>query len=89
MNLDFGPTPLGHMTTTVSFPWDGPSNFKLVQPNSWTKSNKVAGINGQLQFSKSCQTHNISTLRHVNMDGLLPTKGTTVDVLNEGNILKH
>ncbi|CAL9171148.1 unnamed protein product [Musa hybrid cultivar] len=83
MNLDFGPTPLGHITTTVSSPWDGPSNFKLVQPNSWTKSNKVAGINGQLQFSKSCQTHNISTLRHVNMGGLLPTKGTTVDVLNE------
>ncbi|RWW17842.1 hypothetical protein BHE74_00027519 [Ensete ventricosum] len=83
MNLVFGGNPLYHVTTDSPLE-DDPSSFKLIQPkDSWIKSNKAGDINEQLQFSSTCQTHNISTLHH-DLNRLLPFKGTTAEVLNQG-----
>lgn len=88
MNLVFGGNPLGHGMTSSPLE-DDPSSFKLIQPkNSWIKSNKAGDVNGQLQFSSTCQTHNISTLHH-DLNRLLPFKGTTAEVLNQGSNLRH
>ncbi|URE48973.1 Squamosa promoter-binding-like protein [Musa troglodytarum] len=83
MNLVFGRAPLGHVTTTVSSPWNNLGSFKLLQAKeSWTKSNKAGCTDGQLQFSSICQTNNTSTLNH-DLDRLLSFKGTAAEVLNQ------
>ncbi|CAL9196822.1 unnamed protein product, partial [Musa hybrid cultivar] len=86
MNLVFGRAPLGHVTTTVSFPRNNLGSFKLLQAKeSWTKSNKAGCTDGQLQFSSICQPNNSSTLNH-DLDRLLSFKGTAAEVLNQGNL---
>lgn len=85
MNLVFGRAPLGHVTTTVSFPRNNLGSFKLLQAKeSWTKSNKAGCTDGQLQFSSICQPNNSSTLNH-DLDRLLSFKGTAAEVLNQGS----
>ncbi|CAL9176920.1 unnamed protein product [Musa hybrid cultivar] len=86
MNLVFGRAPLGHVTTTVSFPRNNLGSFKLLQAKeSWIKSNKAGCTDGQLQFSSICQPNNASTLNH-DLDRLLSFKGTAAEVLNQGNL---
>ncbi|CAL9136230.1 unnamed protein product [Musa textilis] len=83
MNLVFGGNSLGHVTTNSPLE-DDLSSFKLMQPKDyWIKSNKAGAVNGQLEFSTTCQAHNISTLHH-DLNRLLPFKGTTAEVLNQG-----
>ncbi|URE32880.1 Squamosa promoter-binding-like protein [Musa troglodytarum] len=89
MNLVFGRAPPSHVPATVSSPWDDLGRFKLVQPKeSWTKSNKAGGNNGLLQFSSTCQTHDITPSRH-DLDPLLPLKGIATEVLDHSSTLKH
>ncbi|CAL9777548.1 unnamed protein product [Musa acuminata subsp. burmannicoides] len=89
MNLVFGRAPPSNVPATVSSPWDDLGSFKLIQPKeSWTKSSKAGGSNGLLQFSSTCQTHDITPFHH-DLDPLLPLKGITTEVLNHSSTSKH
>ncbi|XP_065021390.1 squamosa promoter-binding-like protein 12 [Musa acuminata AAA Group] len=89
MNLVFGRAPPCNVPATVSSPWDDLGSFKLIQSKeSWTKSNKAGGSNGLLQFSSTCQTHDITPFHH-DLDPLLPLKGITTEVLNHSSTSKH
>lgn len=89
MNLVFGRAPPSNVPATVSSQWDDLGSFKLIQPKeSWTKSNKAGGSNGLLQFSRTCQTHDITPFHH-DLDPLLPLKGITTEVLNHSSTSKH
>ncbi|KAG6497094.1 hypothetical protein ZIOFF_044981 [Zingiber officinale] len=76
MNLVFGQAPMG------SSSWDGLTSFHLRQSEeSRIKSNKARCTDRQLQFSAT-QTH-IGSTGCDELNKLLPSKGTTAEVLNQ------
>ncbi|XP_042408028.1 squamosa promoter-binding-like protein 12 [Zingiber officinale] len=76
MDLVFGQAPMG------SSSWDGLTSFHLRQPEeSRIKSNKAGCTDRQLQFSTT-RTH-IGSTACDELNKLLPSKGTTAEVLNQ------
>ncbi|XP_008789607.2 squamosa promoter-binding-like protein 12 [Phoenix dactylifera] len=74
----------GQMRPTVTSMWEGSCDFKVAQmKGSWMKSAKVGSIDGQLHLPNSQRSNAFSTLCH-EVDRLLPMKGITAEVLNQG-----
>ncbi|MQM16864.1 hypothetical protein Taro_049825 [Colocasia esculenta] len=83
MNLLLNQPPFGHLRLTNST-WESSSDFKLPQVKGpWIRSTKAGDICGQLIFPSNELSMTIPTLRH-DLDRLLPFKGTTAEVLNQG-----
>uniref|UniRef100_A0A1D1YPN4 Squamosa promoter-binding-like protein 12 n=1 Tax=Anthurium amnicola TaxID=1678845 RepID=A0A1D1YPN4_9ARAE len=83
MNLLLTQFPFGHMRPTNST-WESSCDIKLPQAKgSWIMSTKGEGIGGQLHLPTNELSMTVSTLRH-DLDRLLPFKGTTAEVLNQG-----
>lgn len=69
--------------------WDASWDFKLMQTRgSWIKSTKPGVFDGQLGLSSGGLSNTNSSLRS-DLDRLLPFKGTTAEVLNQGSIPDH
>ncbi|XP_073002575.1 squamosa promoter-binding-like protein 11 isoform X2 [Typha latifolia] len=76
--------PLGQTRPMTSTTWDVSSDFKLSQmKETWMKSTKAGGIDGQQHLGNSQISNAFSTLRHEG-DSLLPSRRTTARVLNQG-----
>ncbi|MQM04462.1 hypothetical protein Taro_037263 [Colocasia esculenta] len=83
MNLLLNRSQFGHMRSANST-WESSCDFKLTQAKGpWTSSNKTGGIGGQLYLPSNELSTTASPFRH-DLDRLLPFKGTTAEVLNQG-----
>lgn len=86
-NFLWNQAPFGQMRPPVTSMWDGTCDFKVTQTKgSWMKSAKAGRIDGQLHLPSSQRSNAFSTLCH-EADRLLPMKGITAEVLNQGNVL--
>ncbi|KAH7674627.1 SBP domain-containing protein [Dioscorea alata] len=84
MNLLVNRVPFGHTRPNMNSTWDASWDFKLMQTRgSWIKSTKAGVFDGQLGLSSGGLSNTNSTLRS-DLDRLLPFKGTTAEVLNQG-----
>ena len=78
--------PFGHMRPSViSSTWEDSCGFSHTHPKgSWIKSTKAGGVDGQLHFANSELSNTVPALPH-GLDKLLPFRGTTAEVLTQGN----
>ncbi|XP_077238635.1 squamosa promoter-binding-like protein 12 [Tasmannia lanceolata] len=84
MNLALNRAPVVHAKSAASLTWEGSCDFKFAQPKGpWMRTAKTGSIDGLLHFPSVELPNAISPLRH-DFDRLLPFKGTTAEVLNQG-----
>ncbi|KAJ0965548.1 hypothetical protein J5N97_026686 [Dioscorea zingiberensis] len=84
MDLLLNRVPFGHTRPNMNSTWDASWDFKLMQARgSWIKSTKAGVFDGPLGFPSGGHSNTSSTLRN-DLDRLLPLKGTTAEVLNQG-----
>lgn len=78
--------PTDQMRPLTSSAWGGSSDKLSQMKESWIKSTKAGGVDGQqLQMSNSKLSSPFSTLCH-DVDRLMPLKGKVAKVLKQGDI---
>lgn len=86
MNLVLNRVPLVPTGPTAEITWEDSGNFKLAQAKGYClRSTKGESFDGHLHLPSVELPNAISTLRH-DFDRLLPFKGATADVLNQGMV---
>nr|AQQ11799.1 squamosa-promoter binding protein-like protein [Phyllostachys edulis] len=85
-NLFFSQSPFGQVRSNAISSWDNMGHFKFTETKlPWMKPTKMVGLD-ELHFSNQQVPNNFAAhaVHHHDFDGLMPFKGTSTKVLNQG-----